>query len=122
MVLKPVKKDLDEKQILYISIAFEQDLISLGKLVKKALKNPVNIEAFENDYIESRIPELVTLTETDIVKVERDLEDEIKIIQGKVSEEKAEETKEELVMKSIIADMNVELAVPNATIYAVSLQ
>ncbi len=119
LVLKPVKKDLDEKQILYISIAFEQDLISLGKLVKKALKNPVNIEAFEDDYIESRIPELVTLTETDIVKVERDLEDEIKIIQDQVSEEKAEETKEELVMKSIIADMNVELAVPNATIYAV---
>lgn len=74
LVLKPVKKDIGEKQIIYVSIGFEGDIFeTLNDMVYNAKEGPVNITALETLYEDERDFEEVIpyseIKESSVIKV-----------------------------------------------------
>lgn len=119
LVLKPVKKDIDEKQVLYVSLSFEGKLNELSEAIKERSNSYIDFEAFEKAYVESRIPNIRDFDAGIEIKVERDTEQEIAEIQNQAEENKKEETAEEVLMKKLLKDNDIELTVPEQTLYAV---
>lgn len=128
LVLKPVKKDVGDKQIVYMSLSYDSNMFSGGfpslfSMSSADMKNyindrkssPINIAAFEELYVNSRnleeddIVALADLTDVNI-KIERDAEKEISEI---ITEsEKAEMSEEELYVTNLFQEKEYDIPVP----------
>lgn len=119
LVLKAIKKDIKEKQIVYVSVSYEGSLKDLSSYISDRKNSEINFQNFEDFYVESRIPNIVEYDNKATIKIERDTEQEITEIQNQAEKEKAIETKEDVLLSKLIKDAKVELTVPRETIYAV---
>lgn len=55
LVIKPIKKDVNDKQVVYVTIGFNGDISkSLSNVVSDLKNSPLNFKALENLYEESR--------------------------------------------------------------------
>lgn len=119
LTLKPIKKDVGEKQVLYVSISFNQDMLfDLGDYVYERENSPLDFEAFEKLYIEARTPDkIVKLSECKDkeFKVEKDTEKEIQELEKEADEAKNELNEEEEIIKNLTS----EYPVPFATFLAI---
>jgi hypothetical protein len=121
LVLKPVKKDVGENQIIFLSISYNHEFLSdkglvlnrsLDAYLTKRESSKIDISKFEEVYKDSR-----TLTEDDIVsietfdiaeiKVEKDTEKEINEILTEA--QKADLTEDELYIHTFFEEKNIEL-------------
>lgn len=119
LVLKAVKKDIKEKQVVYVSISYEGSLKDLSTYITDRKNSEVDFKDFEDFYVESRQPTIVEYDNKTELKIERDTEQEITEIQTQAEKEKVTETKEDILLNKIIKDEKIILSVPRETIYAV---
>lgn len=132
LVLKPVKKDIGDKSIVFMSISFADDIVPTGgfNLMKPSLRNyiderkesPVSIDGLEKLYKESR-----ELTEDDIisladetmisavVKVDKDTDKEISEIMTEA--QKATMTADEIYVHEFVESNSLDI--PKGMAFAV---
>lgn len=113
LVLKPVKKDLEDKQILFLSISYEGSLSSLNNFVIDRKNDVLNFEALESLYKSSRETTGIELPEDLKIKIDKDAEKEMIEIK-ELAEEKEEIISEtDIALKEIIGDFD---KIPVATL------
>lgn len=113
LVLKPIKKDLEDKQILFLSISYEGSLSSLNVFVLNRLNESLNFSALEELYKNSRETTGIELSPELKIKIDKDVEKEMLEIK-ELAEEKEETISEaDIALKEIIGDFD---KVPLATL------
>lgn len=126
LCLKPIKKDVKEKQVLYVSISFDQNILfDLGDYIEERAYDLINISAFEKLYRTSREPNNLVLLE-DIkkeekneIKIEKDIEQEIKEIEAQAEASNAIQTEEEKELLTLIENVKMSMPIPTKTLLAV---
>jgi len=116
LVIKPIKKDINEKQIIYLSIAFAGSINNSGSLldltpslntyIEKRKESNVSIEALEQLYVESRTlkeDEIIPFEEIENAKLEVDKDTEKEIHEVETEAEK-KETEVDLYVKNFFKE------------------
>jgi len=119
--LKPVKKDVNEKQIVFLSIGFEGSLNgenfglfcsseSLNALIEKRKNSSVDFQAFEKLYEESRIPnedDIISFEELKNAKVEIDIDSDTEIKELEKESEEKEISEDEKYVRDLFKEKGI---------------
>lgn len=113
LVLKPIKKDLEDKQILFLSLSYEGSLSSLNNFVVDRNNDVLNFSALEELYKSSRETNGIELDPELKIKIDKDADKEMIEIK-ELAEGKEEIVSEaDIALKEIIGDFD---KIPLATL------
>lgn len=118
LVLKPVKKDSGENQVIFLSIAFDgaiysnQNRASMDRYLSFRDKSKILFDNLEIVYNESRIVDeesQIPLADVDesLIKMNKDVEKEIEILIR--NEENKELSETELYVQELITELQIDL-------------